>query len=524
MRRCLSLAAFCSVGLSALVACGSSGGSGGATAAATDAAAETTASSDAAKTDSSLDSKTGTDTGTVGATDAKADSSLSELPKVDTKKDTAAPADDKMDGATMLDPAAPVDDEQEPTDDVDWYWFEGKKGDLVYLSIEAQAKGGAGAAFADDSVATVITLYGPDKKIYAFNDDPVPRDNNDSQLYTILPADGKYWVKLEECNTWIAGAVNVPQGASCAKPLEKNMTAYTLYFGVLDPAKAAVIPDAEKGNDDKAANEIVYAKNQQGNYIAPLLYGYFTDASDTDVFLFKLPASIPVTEGKRISASVEGFVGGPLGNGSTTSPGLVGLSSAATPAQWIALSDFSNEAADLSVPVSTDVGYLLYVPHKGDKKGANDFYILVHTFGPGNPVEQKDKENNVAATAEVLTNQQKDGLPKFFVEGNLTEKDVDYFSLSVEGMPANATKVSVACAAQMDGSGIRGLTAELLDKDGSAFAVATETDKASLQIKATDIPAGSKKLVFKLSFDKQDPKVSGNFYRCGIHISEPQTN
>ncbi len=521
MRRTISIAALTSLCLASIAACGETGG-GTTAAATTDVAAETTASADAAKTDGSLDSKTATDGTTTGTTDAKADTGSTDLPKVDAKKDTAAPADDKMEGATMLDPAAPAEDELEPTDDVDWYWFEGKKGDLVILSIEAQAKGGAGAAFAADSIDSIITLYGPDKAIYAFNDDPVPRDNNDSQLYTILPADGKYWVKVEECNTWIAGAVNVPQGASCAKPLEKNMTGYSLYFTVLDPTKAAVVQDSEKGNDDKAANEVAYKKNAQGNYIAPLLYGYFTDASDTDVFLFKLPAGIPVTEGKRLSASFEGFVGGALGNGSTTSAGMVGLSSAATPAQWIALSDFGNEAADLSVPVTADSGYLLYVPHKGDKKGTNDFYILVHTFGPGNPVEQKDTENNAAATAEELANQQKDGLPKYFVEGNLTDKDVDHFSLSVENVPAAANQISVACAAQLDGSGIRGLSAELLDKDGKAFAFASESDKTALQVKATALPSGAKKVVLKLSFDKQDAKVSGNFYRCGVHISEPQ--
>ncbi|MBM4345677.1 MAG: pre-peptidase C-terminal domain-containing protein [Deltaproteobacteria bacterium] len=523
MRSSLSFAALSCLSLASIVACSSSNG-GSAPTATADAAAETATTTADAKGDASLDTKTAGDTGSVGTGDAKADGGT-DLPKVDTKKDTAPPADDKMEGATMLDPAAPAEDDLVPTDDVDWYWFEGKKGDLVILSIEAQSKGGAGAAFAADSIDTVLTVYGPDKQIYAFNDDPVPRDNNDSQLYTVLPADGKYWVKVEECNTWVATATNVPQGASCAKPFDKNMTNYTLYFAVLDPAKAAVVQDSEKGNDDKAANEVVYKKNQQGNYIAPLLYGFFTDASDTDVFLFKLPAEIPVAEGKRLSASIEGFVGGPLGNGSTTSPGMVGLSSAATPAQWIALSDFSNDAADLSVPVTADAGYLLYVPHKGDKKGANDFYILVHSFGPGNPVEQKDADNNAAATAEVLTSQQKDGLPKYFVEGNLTDKDVDHYAFSVDGLPATATKIAVACAAQLDGSGIRGLSAELLDKDGKAFAFAAETDKVTLQIKnTTDIPKGSKNLVLKLSFDKQDPKVSGNYYRCGIHISEPQAN
>ena len=515
MRRISTLCALISTSCLVIVAgCGDSGGGSPGPAAAADASQEAGAGSDtaAAGSDTKLTDTT--------ATDVKADTGASELPKVDTKKDVGKPADDQISGAISLDPANSQKDDLAPTDDVDWYTFDGKKGDLVILQIAAQ---GTKSPFAADSIDTVLTLFGPDQKPYAFNDDPVPRDNNDSELYTILPLDGKYYVKVEECNSWLATALNVPAGASCAKPVDKTIVDYELFFAILDPTKALVAMDTEKGNDAASAIEVPYKKNQAGTgYIAPLIYGYFTDTNDVDVFMIKLPADVPVAADKRLSVNIEGFAPGALGNGSTSSPGSIGLSYAATPAAWLALSDFSNEDADLATPVTADVGYLLYVPHKGDKKGANDFYILVNSFGPGNPVEQKEADNNALAGAEELPNQQKTGLPKYFVEGNLGTGDVDHFALSVAGLPKTASKISVSCAAQMDGSGLRGLTADLLDAKGVSFGFAAETAKTALLVKQVDIPAGADKVILKLSFDKQEATVSGNYYRCGIHVLEPQ--
>lgn len=510
MRRifaCLSAVALAS-------ACGSSGGGSGSTTAA-DAAKETAGGADAGVADSKADGTTVSDS---SATDTPKADVGTELPKVDTKKDTAKPADDQITGAVLLEPGTPADDDLIPTGDVDWYYFEGKKGQLVRVNVFAQ---GTSAPFAADAIDTVITLYGPDQKPYAFNDDPVPRDNNDSDLFTILPADGKYYIQITECNTWLNIATSVPQGASCAAPVDKNLDTYKIGVFIIDPAKDGAVMDTEKGNDAKSAIEVPYLQNSQGQYMAAILYGYFTDPSDVDVYMVKLPKGMTIGDGKRPSLSFDTYVGGPLGNGSTTSAGMVSLASAQTPTDWIAQSDFSNELMDLATPVTADGNYLLYVPAKGDKKGANDFYIIMHTFGGGNPVEAKDTENNVATTAEVLTNAQKTGLPKYYVEGNLPAGDVDYFSFAVKDVPATATKVSVSCAAQLDGSGLREFTIDLLNDKGGTLATATESDKKYASISQTDIPAGAATLTIKLSAAKQDPKVSGTYYRCGVHVQEP---
>ncbi len=483
-------------------------------------AKDAAATGDTAKTDGTV-----ADTGAVDTvTDSsKPDTVVTDIAKPDVKKDTSKPADDLIAGAVEMDPKNGNADDLDPTGDVDFYWFTGKKGDLVQLQIVAQ---GTLNAFKDDAIDTVITLLGPDQKVYAMNDDPSPRTNNDSTLFTILPADGKYYVRVEECSTWLATAENVPSGAACAKPIDKDVSSYTLYFVILDGKTYPTAKDAETGNDAKSANEVVYKQNDKGQYQAPVVYGYFTDASDVDVFAVKLPSEFKLVDGKRPTLAFETFAAGPLGNGSTTTPGLVSVANAATPTDWLAQADFTVDAdeVDLSMPATMDANYLLYVPHKGDKKGTNDFYILVHSFYNGNPVEQKEKDNDKLAGAEVLVNGAAEGaLPRYYIEGDLADKDVDYFSFSVKDVPATATSVFVTCSGQNSGSNLRGLTASLEDKDSASLGSGSETNKKKLAIEKVLIPKGAQTLYLKLSVDSHEAKISGNYYRCGIGIYEPKT-
>jgi hypothetical protein len=52
----------------------------------------------------------------------------------------------------------------------------------------------------------VITIFDSSKTQIAQNDDPFPRDTQDSKLYTVLPEDGDYYIKVEEfCETDLSG-------------------------------------------------------------------------------------------------------------------------------------------------------------------------------------------------------------------------------------------------------------------------------------------------------------------------------
>jgi len=88
-----------------------------------------------------------------------------------------------------------TDEELAPTGEVDYFTFEGKKGDAVLIDIFAQEK-----AFEKTAIDTVMTLFDKDQKQIAENDDPTPRTTNDSAIFTILPADGTYYITVQECS------------------------------------------------------------------------------------------------------------------------------------------------------------------------------------------------------------------------------------------------------------------------------------------------------------------------------------
>jgi hypothetical protein len=83
-----------------------------------------------------------------------------------------------------------------------------------------------------------------------------------------------------------------------------------------------------------------------------------------------------------------------------------------------------------------------------------------------------------------------------------------------------ATKVSISCAAQRQGSGLRGLNADAFDP-ATMTALATLLETASSDAYTGDqpIPPGVQDIAVSLSTTvPHDPTVSSSFYRCGIHL------
>lgn len=445
-----------------------------------------------------------------------------DVPKADAKpdtKDVAGPAkDDLPAGATLLEPAKPLNDKLDPTGDVDHFTFAGKKGQLVALSTDAQT---ADKPFDKDTVDLVLTVFGPDGKPYAWNDDPKPRDDNDSELVTVLPADGNYVVRIEECATWLATAANAPKGAACAEPAAKTVTAYTVGLTVFDDKSPAAFLDPEKGNDAASAATVVHGTGANGGLIVPLLWGFFGSLQDVDVFKVTIPATIKPDADHRISLNLFGFGHGPMGSGASNPVGAVWLASAATPSAILAQSDFTNEDASLSVPVTATGDYLVYVAHGGKSAGAHDFYVLALGYGLGNPLAQQEPANDKPEGAEALTNVAKSGLPRWFTEGDLPgAADVDHLSIDVSAKTATARLVGT-CVAQLMGSGLRGLTLDVLGTDGKVEASVTEPPGDALSLSQMTIPTGATKLVLKLSAKEQAPAIATSHYRCGFVLVEP---
>lgn len=416
--------------------------------------------------------------------------------------------------AEPVTPGTSIDGILEPTGDVDFYTIDGKKGQALYLLTTAQS---STLAFDPDTIDTIITLYDASMKQIAENNDRVPRNSQDSQLITILPADGKYYIEVQECQTW---ATN-PKLKCGDVPKDKLNTGYSLFVQELDPTDLGNVEDIEAGNDATSPTLVTYAPTGNGGYYLSLLYGTFTSQTDVDVFEIAVPGDVPAT----IPSDASGVLGhyllpsGTSGDGSTTMMGRVWLTDAADPTVRLAEISQSNYAGNASLSPHLDFTktYHLWIEHAGTAAGTNDFYILLESLGYSNPLETDESGNDQVATAEVLFSDSTGS--SYYVEGDLINgaADVDHFRVSV---PSGATQFSYACTAQRAGSGLRGFKGQMLRGDGSPITgtIVNETALKDAYTNYYNIPAGETELVFKVAATSQDPVVTSSFYRCGVHF------
>ncbi len=454
---------------------------------------------------------TGGDAADVKAPDVKADV------KADTTKDTA-PVDDpdgKIDGAvemTLDDQSGALvgQDTLDPTGDVDYWSFTGKKGQLIELFIQSNQQNTPNDPATID---TFITVYGPDKKQIGLNDDQASGQNNDSELTTVLPTDGTYYVRVEECHTWLKA--HPTAGATCAEPADKDNVDYVVAVIELDPAKQANINPEIAEPNDTTATKVGYLMGTS-SYLQTVLYGYMNTATDVDLYTFVPPLDSSVTDG-RATCHFGGGYPGTNGNGSTLDGMFVSIASESTPTVVLTQADLSK--ASISFPCTLGASYILTVKRiAGSKTGTADFYVINHSVSGGNPLEKAEAANDVATGAEVMTAQQNGaGQDTYYFAGDLinSAKDVDYFSLKV---PTGTKTLTVYCAALTYGSGLIGFTAEVKTDADAAITGGSLTEDATkgLALKALAIPAGATKVLIKLSAKSQDPVNTGAFYMCGV--------
>jgi hypothetical protein len=497
-----------------LTACGTTTtdtGAVGDTATAGDVA-DTTAGTDAVSTDTAPDIK---------KPDVKAD--IQQVVDNDNTPETAA----ALTVATSATPGQPTSDTLDPTGDVDYYSFDGKKGDITGIQIQAQA---LTTAFDVDTLDTIITLYGPDKKQIAFNDDPTGRANNDSYLLTYLPADGKYYVRVEECWTWLA-AHPEKKGVSCADPKDKGNTDYNIFvFNLLD-SDTGVVVDLENGDTPTSATELAYEKSttgtNAGKYLQTTLLGTFKGIVDIDVYHFNVPVDTTVTQGRSV-AYFDLARGTVDGNGSLAMMGSAWIASEATPTAMVAQADLgTGKSSGLAVPLKFGTGYYLFVSRAtGDFAGSSEFYFFDVYGGGSNPLETNDAGNDVATGGEAVTFKadQQTGNQQGFFEGDLLKNgaDVDWWTLTVP-TGVGGGKFYVYCGAQSSGSGLRSFKVDTYSDAGT-----TAIDKGS-QVEAADgiailtltTPADGAKIYLKTSALSQAADVASTFYRCGILFQAP---
>ena len=218
--------------------------------------------------------------------------------------------DDVVSGATPLVEGKETAGSLSPTGDVDYYQFSDQKGHLIVVQI-ATSQTKQQKPMDTSIIDTVLTMYGPDQQPYAFDDDPVGAYINDSEIWTVLPQAGTYWLRVEECATYLA----TQPGASsvCTAPMNKSDTNYGIMFAIASTFPTSV-QDAELGDTISNPTTVSFLKTSDGkSYYRNALWGTFKNGVDVDPFSLTLPSDLPLSEG-RATVFVSGMPGGVQGS------------------------------------------------------------------------------------------------------------------------------------------------------------------------------------------------------------------
>lgn len=479
----------------------------------------------------SSSSSTGVGAATSSSTGTGTPTSSSSTGTPDTNIDCASGTAIEIDGDGLNE-----DEIQDADTDEDFFTFDATAGQALFLFVDAKP---ATDEFEDGYIDSVLTLFGPDGQQYALNDDPIPRNSQDSELYTVIPADGKYCIKVEHfCHF-------APDDCAGAAPVTDG--AFGVYVASLDPADESVI-EHDETLDATTGTPMEYLKNPMsgiGQYYVSVAYGDFASASDPDSFIVNAPDDLPcdangtpcaqtIAAGtQRINTNIDVFPVGTEGNGSTVPVGLVYLTTVEDTTTRIAQLDATKLdpvfGLTLTAPVDPALQYRLFVTSPaGAAIGANPFYVLVHTNGGSNPLEQETAtENSTFATAETL-----EGVPLttgytgYFIAGDLADGDADYFKFDNATMAATDVLRAV-CSGQRSGSGLRDLKFTIYEANESLdIADSTvETDEAEATIGAENegvvVSPNEPTFTIKIEAGPGDVAVSGRFYQCGISFGEP---
>ena len=415
-------------------------------------------------------------------------------------------------------------DELNPIDgDADYFTFDGTAGQRVLIAIKAKPDNGDPSD--PDYIDSVITLYDATGATQlAENDDPFPRFGQDSSVFTVLPADGTYCVRVMDFNTWSPGT---PTPA-----IDGN---YQLFVGDINPD--IFVEESEANDTDVTADPISYTMGANG-YSQEIIAGTFGSGTDVEYFSFTVPADVVVDAGQRATSWFSFQPKSELGSGATTDIGLAQIIDKTT-SLVVAETDVSKGGAmvsssvdwsrELQVPLTPGNEYYLKLVTPGATIGTNPFYFFMNFPDLGsNPVELEltapNPPNDTVATAEALTQvDNNDGSFSYFTEGDITlPTDIDFFSVAV---PTGPTQFSVTCGAWTSGSGLRGLTLSVVDDAGALVdpnATAVESEQDTAQALGIAIPAGATSMNLKVeTATPPSATVTGRYYRCGFHFFTP---
>ena len=271
---CLAVGSFAAAGL--VAGCGSettgSGGSGG---------GESGGSTSTTATTTTTGTPTTTGTTTTGTTTTGGTTTSTGTGGAE------GDGNDSFADAVEIDPAGVQDTLQDPSTDVDYFKFEGKAGEVWLISSSSHFQ--AGTDEDPGYIDTFVELYDASNKLIATNDDSYPRFNTDSELITVLPATGTYYVKIQE---WCTSPTMSPQACDDTYFNALINLDYSVFATAIPPG-AGMVLETEPNDTGATANAISYSQTATaGSYYLTLLSGKLPMSSDSDWYSFTVPANL----------------------------------------------------------------------------------------------------------------------------------------------------------------------------------------------------------------------------------------
>jgi hypothetical protein len=428
-------------------------------------------------------------------------------------------------------------------DTPDYYVFTGKKGDRLVMGALAEILASSTNTFDPSVIDTVVTVYDATKTAVASNNEPWPSDSTDAQLYLQLPADGSYFIQVEDCNLYAA----TRPGVVCNDAHRSSVASFDYQVFVLHTSDASYPEvNAGTGQDGTTARAVsfTYAMpigGKPGQYGFYVIDGAFDSVSNTHVFMFTPPMDTAIAPGER--ARAEFFVEAPFaddGDGSTANvtawvtDDAAGMHVLAEANQKYFTSgdDTTGGPLDLSLPITLGTTYYLFVQSEAPVASTTDYYFIQHTIGDYF-IGQAELEgptaegmNDTPQTAETLAAPNA-GFPGVFaVDGNISAPgmamtpDLDWFKMVV---PAMASEGTVACDVDRVGSGLGGFTATFYDLTGMTMLgppIGPEMPDPTTRFTAPSpisVTAGQP-VYLKLAAQTQETMDQGTHYRCFVQF------
>jgi hypothetical protein len=392
-------------------------------------------------------------------------------------------------------------------------------GDFLDIATLANPNGISG------HVDTVITVYdATGANVLAVDDDAFPRVSTDSELFYRVRTAQRLCIMVQDYSSWAPGET---AGAFPTDLVHVTVTA-------ISDAGVQINLDQEP-NDALDAGQPGKLKAFTGTATGAFgfLFGGLDTANDVDTYTFTAPAGTT-----QLAMSIPP-IGEPVGPGvstygstmrrftvTVTDPSGRVVGALAPPAGMF---DKSSQSFGIFITAGTTYDVTISRP-ASLMAGSNDFYESELDFETDNPAELETSSgmNDTVQTAEALVFTANTSVPKqrdAYVLGHINPAtDVDFY-----GFNANqGDTVAVACAAARNGSGLVGATFAITDNMGAVLQSETETATADVVwgtgtgfSKPPVMIGADGGYAFKVTTTSQDATNTGDFYRCGVHVTSP---